>query len=175
MPWRMAQPAIFGLAILSFLLPFANVSCGTDQPSPGGGLLDVEAPDSSVEFKGYHFILGRAIPEDVESGFAIEEGTVEFGTEAFALVAALAAVAGLGLSLRLTHRWRDNGGFVAAVVGVVSLIVLGVSPTLESSGGFRVTWKWGYWVALLLFACALGVSYVLQEQERTPPAPPRPP
>ena len=30
MRWRAIQPAVFGLAVLSFLLPFANVSCATD-------------------------------------------------------------------------------------------------------------------------------------------------
>lgn len=163
---RALQPAIFGIAALSFLLPFANVSCAGEAPDES---TLAEAPDELAEgadLAGYEMVIGADPGEDFEKAleaFAIEEGTVNVGAEPFAAVALGAALAGLTLSLLAPPARRARHALVCAVVGTAALGVLGLAPVLASLGLFRVSWKPGYWVCLVLF---LGATWVAYEESR---------
>ncbi|HYP23439.1 MAG TPA: hypothetical protein VEV43_07695 [Actinomycetota bacterium] len=168
MRWRAIQPAIFGLAALSFMLPFAHVSCSTDQPAQSGPLVE-DFGRGSEELKGYELVVGRDLQREVAAGFAIEEGDVHVGGEPFAVVAFGAAVAGVGAVFVPQARRRAVTGLVAGAIGVLSLIVLGLAPVQRTFGLLEVSWKLGYWVCLTLFALATTVAYLEQRDARPPP------
>lgn len=168
MRWRPIQPAIFGLAALSFLLPFAHVSCSTDQAAQSGPIAE-DLGEGSEELKGYELVVGRDLQPEVAEGFAIEEGDVHVGGEPFAVVAFAAALAGVGAVFVPQARRRAVGGLVAGAIGLLSLIVLGLSPVQRTFGLLEVSWKLGYWVCLALFALATAVAYLEQRDERPPP------
>ena len=171
MRWRAIQPAVFGLAVLSFLLPFANVSCATDPDiaqsgSPVLGASDDEPP---AEFKGYELVVGRNIDPEVAEGFAIDQEDVKFGGEPFAVLALAAGAGGLGATFLSRSRSRAAAGIVAGSAGLLSLVVLGLVPVIGTYGLLQVSWRVGYWVCLVLFAAATAFSYLEHRDARPPP------
>jgi hypothetical protein len=148
---RWLSPSLFALVALSFLLPFATVSCDNASTTftgaqlvtwkvPRGGVLH-EAPDCSSDIS-----------------VCVERSTAPTAT--VALVAAL-----VGVALGLLGIVRGPGW--VACVGLVAVITLPFHAIL----GPDVTTHSGYVLALLLFACAwlLHVSRALRRlrQRRT--------
>lgn len=174
MRWRPVQPGIFGLAALSFLLPFANVSCSTDPDigQTGTPIIGSQKDDGPFELKGYELAAGRGLDGEVAEaaeGFAITRDDVRFGGEPFAVLALAAAVAGVGVGSVSGPRARAVGGVVAGATGLLCVVVLGLAPVLRTYGVLRVSWTFGYWVCLTLFAAATAVSYLEHRDARPPP------
>lgn len=168
-PAGRAQPALFGLAALCFLLPFADVSCGpttTNETSLVDELqLDVPDEDERLAFRGYELVIGKHLPDDLARGaeaLGLDGRAHHFASEPFAVLALVAAVAGAALSLLLPAGSRALGGLVAGLSGLACLLLLGISPIIRVLGAFRVTWRLGYWACLVLFAAGTAVSIVLR-------------
>lgn len=177
---RWLSPPIFGVIILSFFLPFLAVSCQGQ-----GGAADL------VTLTGLDLVLGGE-PEVNEALTAEQFGgevapTDETDPEPFAIAAFGLAIVGLAIGWLRPRLARVAAG-VAALLGIVALIVLRFrleSQVSEQAGGeipgeiplsFSISYKPGYWIALLLFAAAAvveGVSIVLEA--RREPAGPGPP
>ncbi|HEV2756861.1 MAG TPA: hypothetical protein VG318_13925 [Actinomycetota bacterium] len=175
---RRTQPALFGLAALCFLLPFADVSCGPFSQSEESFAdeLQIELPDEGdrLPFKGYELVVGKRLPDEARNAAELVEldgSAHHFASEPFAVVALAAALAGLGLSLLLPPARRAVGGLVAALSGIGALALLGLSPIVRVLGIFRVTWRVGYWACLALFAAAAAVSFLGLRRGTRPQAP----
>lgn len=164
MRWRAIQPAVFGLAALSFLLPFANVSCSD-------GRAEV-SPAPSEEMQGYEIVVGTRMKEGLETleeGFAIEDSDIKLGGDPFAVLTLGAALAGVGLSFLRRPRQRATATLVAAGAGTTAAVLLGLTPMLRAYGVLTVEWKAGYWACLGLFVMATAVSYLAYRDARPPP------
>ena len=133
---RWLSPAVFALAVLAFLLPFATVSCDGAETSftgmqlvtrtvPPGGPIE-EAPDCNADISD-----------------CVEERSSTFAEAAFA--AAL-----LGLALGIFGKRKGPGW--CATVGL--LAVLGIGMQAVEPLGPEVTFHAGYWLALVLFLWA---------------------
>jgi hypothetical protein len=149
---RWLGAVLFGLASLSFALPFANIhQLGSDSAESGADL---------VRFRGYELVIGKPFPESfdqfVRDLVIGQPDDFHFASEPFAVVTALAALAGLGLSLRRTPRGRQDAVW-PALVGAVAMLLLGLSPLMRLLGLLRVTYQPGYWLAFV-FLIAAGIT-----------------
>ena len=156
-----AQGALFALAGLCFLLPFASLSCASEEAAEGmeleqgdQELTGVELVRGGVEREGFNpaNALGPADPDD-NFEFRIP-------AEPFAGIAFLAALVGLSLVFVRVTRTRLLGASIAGAVGAVSLVMLAMSPSLEALGLSAVTLLFGFWIALGLFVLAGGAHLV---------------
>lgn len=171
MRWRPIQPAIFGLVVLSFLLPFAHVSCTTDSGDARTGTpeLGFDGDEPPWELRGYQLAFGREVDEDTAEGLDVDPQDFRGGAEPFAVLALAAAVGGVGAAFLPRARARASTGLAAGAAGLLSLAVLGIAPVMGTHGLMRVSWRFGYWVCLVLFAAATAVSYREHRDARPPP------
>jgi hypothetical protein len=149
---RQLGAVLFGLALLSFLLPFATIH----EPQSDSA----ESIESLVSFRGYELVIGKPFPETFQEfirGMALgPPGDFHFASEPFAVLAALAALAGLGLSLRRASKGGRQDVMWASFAGVVAMLLLGLSPLMRLLGLLRVTYQPGYWLAFgFLIAAAM--------------------
>jgi hypothetical protein len=125
-------PALFGLAALAFLLPFATVSCdGAETTFTGVQLVTKTVPAGGVTHDGS--VLGEEVEDDATL---------------FAVAALAAAVFGFALS---AFGVVKGPGWVAAV-GLVSTLLMAQS-TVDVFGP-TITFHIGYLLTLLLFLAA---------------------
>lgn len=166
---RAVQPALFGIVVLTFALPFSQVSCSTQPEGFAGSAPGAEAP--AAELRGYELLVGGTA-EDVDAPITElepEGDEIRFGAEPFALLALVAAFAGVGFSLFARPERRALSGVVAGAAGVVSVGILGLAPVIRSFGGIRVAWKLGYWVCLAAFVVATAASWLEHRRVSRPP------
>lgn len=167
MRWRAIQPAVFGVIALSFVLPFAQVSCSTN-PDPES---NPESRDKS-DLAGYELVIGAQLEERFENTleeFAVEEEQARLGADPFAVLAFGAALAGIGCAFLARERQRAVASLTVAGAGTLATIVLGLAPALRAYGTIRVVWKAGYWACLALFLAATAISYLAYRDARPPP------
>lgn len=141
------SPALFALICISFLLPFATVSCdGAETSFTGLQLATWRVPAG-----------GHLSESDCDAEIS---SCVEHQGSGFAVVALAFAVAGLLLGLLDIAKgagWCAAGGFAAMLgIGIQSFQPLG--PTVS----FRI----GYWLILLLFVVLLCVHGVQARRRR---------
>lgn len=138
---RWLSPSLFGLIVLSFLLPLATVSCD----------------NASTRFTGVQLVTwtvphGGVLHEAPECSSDISV-CVEQTAAPIATVALLAALTGLALGLFAFVR----GPGWCAVVGLLAFVYLPFSGGLL---GPTVTTHSGYGLALLLFICTCALHVV---------------
>jgi hypothetical protein len=128
---RWFSPALFALAALAFLLPFATVSCdGAETTFTGVQLVTETVPPAGTIASG-EFLDDR-----------IENDASKLAMSAFASAVLGFALAALG---------RKGAGWLAAS-GLVSSVLLGANAFQPF--GPTVVLHSGYWLTLLLFLCA---------------------
>lgn len=157
---RRFSPALFGIIVLCFLLPFLTVTC-VDQEVltlKGVDLVLGLTPEMNPEFEESFDSIGN---DDLETGagegsdITVDESDADetdFNPVLSAIAALAAALVGLVLSFLYRDRRRTLSAAIAAGVVVLSLLYLRVEVKPESGGGGIVTLKYrfGYWIALLL-------------------------
>lgn len=163
------SPALFLGVLICFLLPFASLSCGGQKLATFSGIQLVLGVDASDVMSDQMAELGQALGEAP----AQEEET---SREPLAIVALLAALAGLVLTLRGPAGLKMKAAAAAGLVGVVALIGLsmslssqvrdqaaaegmeGMEGMMEGMAMFDVSMEPGYWLALALFAAAAVIN-----------------
>lgn len=174
---RVLQPAIFGIAVLSFVLPFAEVACVAQDGELGARTTLPEPAGGDGEFrtyKGYQLLRGQPVPDEVKEvgdEADVDIDRIRIGAEPFAVVAFAAGLAGVASSLLSPRRRRGRDGVACGAVGLLSLATLGLAPVIRSTGAYVVRWAPGYWICITLFLAATWVSYE-EHRRRAPPAPP---
>ena len=161
-PRRGIQPAIFGVAVLSFLLPFANVSCGSEGEGLPAPVDETNPTEGRAELKGYQLVIGRDVSDafdELTDSLEMGDPQVRVGADPMAAIALLAGLAGLGISLLAPSRRRARHAIACGAAGTAAIAILGVAPAVGATGLFGVSWDYGYWTCLALFLGATWVSY----------------
>jgi len=142
MPKRLS-PAIFGIALICFFLPWVNVSCQGQKVAT---------------FSGIHLVTGTTVEQPQMFGPAEER---KIGGETLAILVLLSACAGLALSF-LKDKKGVMGSAVTGGMGVIFLLFLKSkldNDILRETGGMsQLDYGAGFYLALLLFLSAIGVN-----------------
>lgn len=137
---RRFSPAIFGIALIMFFLPWINVSCGGERVAT---------------FTGIQLVTGTTIKNPIENR------TEKVNGEPLAIFALLIVIVGFGLSFL-----KDKSGTIgsAAVGGIGAIILLILKSKLdneilkEGSGMLHLGYGVGFYSTLVLFLSAIGVN-----------------
>ncbi len=153
---RKISPALFGLALICFLLPWVNFSCS------GNTIVSVTGTDLAI---------GRTIA--IPQGFG-QKPKKAHAHEARATAAFAAGIAGLlsGLLIK-EERFRAIASAVCGGVGAVALFLL--KDKLDSEmvsrnmGMITVDYLFGFWAAMLLFlgACIVNIMELSGKFKKT--------
>jgi hypothetical protein len=139
---RALSPALFGVVLVCFFLPFVDVSCQRTQVA---------------ELTGLRLITGDTVERQHTAEQAGTPDRVEHGGEPLAGFALLACLAGMALHL-LSGRRREALLAGVAGVGFILLLLLKIKLDHEAQqtaeGLFRVHFRAGYWLALTAFGGA---------------------
>ena len=147
------SPAIFIASILCFLLPFVTVSCGGQKVA---------------SFSGIQLATGTAVEQPQMFGPPQKQ---KVDPDPSAVVAALAAIAGLGLSF-LGAR-TALGPAVSGGIGAISLLFmksrLDDQIVKQGHGMLQVNYETGFSLTLLLLlAGAAWNAYLFSQREQIP-------
>jgi len=157
-----SQGGIFLLAGLCFLLPFVSLSCASEDVARG---MEVEQVDQDLT--GLQLVTGGPRREGLDGSGPLgrpdpdADEVFSIPAEPFAIIALVAALAGLALVLVRVTRTRLLGAAIAGAVGAGSLVLLALSPSLRALGLSEVTLLYGFWITLGTFGLATG-AHVLQ-------------
>ena len=147
---RWLSPTLFALVLVAFALPFATVSCNTDQTTfTGAQLATWHVPEGGQ-------LDARTCRDDI-AGCVEREGSV------LAAVVAVAALAGIVLGL-----WRiPKGEGWCAAAGLTAILLLaaqGLRPRAVD-----VSLHSGFWLilALMMWATALHAARRVRRRRQT--------
>ncbi|PIR71965.1 MAG: hypothetical protein COU42_02990 [Candidatus Nealsonbacteria bacterium CG10_big_fil_rev_8_21_14_0_10_36_24] len=146
------SPAIYGLALVCFFLPFSHISCQGEK---------------IATLTGVQLVTGTTIGSP-EMSFGSRENR-QVDPEPLAILAFLCTFGGVGVSVL-----RGKKGVLASAItgclGLTSLLLLRTKidneVLREGEGAFRVEYGIGFWLALLLFIAAIGLNAFLFSQLR---------
>ena len=146
------SPAIFGVVLICFFLPFISVSCGAQKV---------------VTLSGVQLVTGTTIEQPDLFGEGQQAETMD--GEPLAILAFLSAVAGLGLSF-LKGRKVAIAPAVSGAAGSVLLLLLKSridNEVLSQGGGMiQVEYEIGFWLTILVFLSAAGLNGFLLLQSK---------
>jgi len=139
------SPAIYGLVLICFFLPFTHISC---------------AGEKVATLTGVQLVTGTTI-EGPPSAFGEKEKSEKVEPEPLAILTLITAIIGFGVSFlkdrKSTLLTALIGGF-----GLISLLLLKSKIDNEvlrkGEGILRVEYGFGFWLVLLLFLCAIGLN-----------------
>ena len=141
--FKKISPAVFGLTLICFILPFVTVSCQGQK---------------IASFTGVQLMTGTTIKEPGSFG---QQKTKKVDSEPTVLIAFLAGVAGLGISFLKSKK----SAIVPAGFGLIGLIMLLVmkyrldNQILSEGGGMlQIDYDIGYWLTFLLYLLAIGFN-----------------
>lgn len=140
---RKISPAIFGVALICFFLPFVNVSCGGQKVA---------------SFTGIQLVTGTTIKQP---GMFEQKQTQKLKREPLAICAFLSVIVGLGLSLLKTKK----SPIVTAIIGGIGAVMLLLlkskmdNDVLNQTGGMvQLEYTFGFWLTFLLNFSAAGLN-----------------
>lgn len=150
------SPALFGIALICFLLPFVNLTCQGSKVATLTGLQLVAGGKMEVPSMG--------------GGKQYQK----FKGEPMALTAFLCGLAGVGLSF-LTGKKNNGITTLAGVMGVIFLFILKSSiedGALKNAGGMvQIDYAIGFYFVLMLYISAVAVnaySFLSAKPESSP-------
>lgn len=136
--------ALFGVALISFFLPFVDVSCQGQK---------------MATFTGIQLVTGTTIEQP--SMFGERHQNQKVDPEPLAILAFASAIVGLGLSF-LRGRKLAIVPAIAGVAGLVLLLLLKSKidneAMREGGGVLRAEYEVGFWLTFLLFIAAAGLN-----------------
>jgi hypothetical protein len=152
------SPAVFGLILICFFLPFTHISCQGEKVAT---------------FTGIQLLTGTTI-ERLPTTFEEGKKVKKLDPEPLAILTFIAALYGLGFSYLIKGRKATMTGeqymapAVAGGIGLLFLLFLKAkidSEVLkEGEGMLRVEYGIGFWLVLLLFLAAIGLNVFLFSQ-----------
>lgn len=160
---RSIIPIAFAVVIVLFFFSFVNFKCnGTKVASVSGFNLvtgtHIKSPMSGLDDMQGYFNEGATSSKSEAKGEKVPSNN-------WAILAFLSAIAGVGVFYKKVKN-ESLLGFVIGIVGVVSMLALrwAVKSAVESEANgmvsIEVDFAFGYWLALLLFIVAGGISYL---------------
>ncbi|QER41756.1 hypothetical protein F1847_02940 [Thermodesulfobacterium sp. TA1] len=152
------SPALFGIVILCFFLPWFSVSC------QGQKIITVT---------GIQLVTGTTIEEPkmpLELGVNQKNEKRKIEGEPIAILILLAAIAGLGLNFLLKGKRRAVGSVAVGGAGISLLLILKLkldkNIMKETGGMLQLNSEIGFFLTALLFIFAIGVNIYSLIQER---------
>ncbi len=147
---RGLSPALFGVALICFVLPFITVSC------QGARLMNVT---------GMQLVTGMAVEQP---GISAQRQVKRVGPEILAVIAFVAGIAGLALGFLPSTR-RTLLSVIMAGTAVLALLLLKLKidndALRESSGLLQIDFAAGYWMAVIFYLAAAGFNTLLLLQK----------
>lgn len=154
------RPAIFGIIIICFFLPFLVVSCQGQK---------------IVEITGFQLVTGSEIKQPDMSdklksiGLSQEKKEEKIKPEPFAILAFIFAFIGLGISF-LKGQKSFIASFITGLAGAISLLLLKAKLDNEilkqGEGILQLEYTKGFWLTFLLFLLAAGWNIFLFFQSK---------
>ena len=153
------SPAIFGIALICFFLPWVNVSCQGQKVITLSGIqlvtgTTIEEPKMFRELKGFSH------PYIKEPGRSSEEYNKIKG-EVLAILTFLATIGGLSLSF-LKRKKGTLGPAIAGGIGTILLLLLSAKLNndifQQGQGLLQLDYRIGFYLTLILFLLAIGVN-----------------
>lgn len=150
------SPAIFGLALICFFLPWTTVSCQQQKV---------------MSFTGIQLVTGTTVKQPTMFG---QKQARKVKGETYAVIALLAVVAGLVISFL-----PGKAGSMASALtgGVAAALLLMLKSKLdkdifrEAGGVLQLDYDIGFYLTLILSVCAVAINAYMMVQEKTPPQP----
>lgn len=140
------SPAILGIALICFFLPWINVSCQGEKVGT---------------FTGIQLVTGKTIEQ---RGMFGERQVEEVEPEPLAIATFICVIVGLGLSF-LKSRQSAIAPAIVSTGGLVLLLLLKSKITndvlREGGGAIQVGYSVGFWLTLLFIIFAIGLNALL--------------
>lgn len=146
---KKCSPAVFGIALICFFLPWLDVSCSGQKV---------------ITFSGIQLATGKTIDGPTMFG---QKQQKRIGGEPLAIIPLLATLAAIGLGFA-KHRQGAIGPAVAGAIGALFLLLLKakIDDTVfrESGGVLKVEYTGAFYLTLILYLAgiAIGVYPLLQ-------------
>ena len=151
---RKVSPALFGIAALSFLLPFLTFECnasGEDLGLPGADItMTITGIDLALGIRSFAFNHPEAEATQAFAGDAVSP---------LVLAALSLSFAGIGtVWVRRRHWLWDAAHATGAALGAAALILTRLnaraSGGIEDDAEWILRWRYGWWVAVVALALA---------------------
>jgi len=153
------SPAIFGIALICFFLPWVNVSCQGQKVITLSGIQLVTGT-TIEEPKMFSELKGSSHPYLKEPRRSSEEYNKIKG-EVLAILTFLAAIVGLSLNF-LKGKIGTLGSAIAGGIGTILLLLLSAKLNndifQQGRGLLQLDYRIGFYLTLILFILAIGVN-----------------
>lgn len=151
------SPALFGLIIFCFFLPFVNLSC---------------SGQTIMSLTGFQLMTGAEVEAgDMFGGFDMSEQekteSENVDPQPMAILAFIMALVGLGLSF-IGKKASAITTAVISVLGFLFLILLKVNMDgdVDLSGQYIITldYQFGYWFSMILFIAGAFIAWKIYSE-----------
>lgn len=153
------SPAIFGIVLICFFLPWVNVSCQGQKIATFSGIqlvtgTTIEEPKMFRELKGFSHPYADELRRSSKQANKIEG-------ELFAILAFLAAIGGLSSGF-LKRKMGTLGPAIAGGTGTILLLLLSAKLNndifQQGQGLLQLDCRIGFYLTLILFLSTIGVN-----------------
>jgi len=161
------SPAVFGVAIVCFFLPFTHISCLEERVATLTGIQLVTGTtmgepetDSAQTNRNPFTRPGDVKPQDSKDD--------KVDAEPLAIFVLCSAIVGLLLSFGKDKKWTI-ATTIAGGIGLIFLLLLKAKIDndvfKEGEGILQVEYAFGFWLLLVLLLCAIGLNayFVVQQ------------
>jgi hypothetical protein len=144
---RKISIALFVLAAILFLLPFADLSCSGTKV---------------VSVTGVDLVIGKQVDNSSYGGSSSENA---IDPQPLAIVALVAAVAGVvsGFIWKRKAIARVILGVAGAALLIALKFKLDGDISREGQGYLQISYQFGYWAAIIVFVAAAAVNFLKKE------------
>lgn len=164
---RNAVPVAFAAVVILFFFSFVNFKCNDSKVASLSGFNLVTGTHIQTPMSGMNDMSGF-----FNGGNSNASKGEKVPSNNWAILAFLSAIAGAAVFYKRVKK-ESLIGFIIGIIGVVSLLVLrwAVKSAVESEVGngminIEVDFAFGYWMSLLLFIVAGGISYLRLKREK---------
>ncbi len=153
------SPAIFGIALICFFLPWVNVPCQGQKVITLSGIQLVTGA-TIEEPKFFRELKSSSHPYIKEPRGSSEEYNKTKG-EVLAIFALIATISGLSLSF-LKSKKGTLGPAITGAIGTILLLMLSAKLNndifQQGKGLLQLDYRIGFYLTLILFLSAIGVN-----------------
>ncbi len=144
------SPALFGVIIFCFLLPFVNITCGGQ---------------TVMSLTGFQLITGGELDQENMQNQQVGSQSIE--AQPLAHLALLAAVLALAISFI-----RPFVCIIISALGGIFLLLLKFSldgdASLKGEGVVQLEYQFGYWFSFLLFILGAVLQWAMFKEKPQP-------
>lgn len=158
------SPALFGVIIFCFFLPFVNLTCGGQTVITLTGFQLITGTEYEPDIFGQQEMFNQQGMQDQQTG------SQRIEAQPLALFALLAAISGLAISLIR----KKATAFICAIIsglGGIFLLLLKINLDADASVNgeavVQLEYQFGYWFSFLLFVLGAVLQWFLFKEPGT--------